>query len=173
MLTANPLLLLFLAVSAGGLWVTRPTQGSGGLLRYLAYELVAGLVLLGEPAWLAVPTSAPQAVSWVCLLAAGLLAAGGLLARAPAGDTFAPPRGLYRQVRHPFHTALLLTGWGLFCQTLVPVGPRLAVGALLLTVASLLLISAAHQAEAEAYLKFGADYSAYVKASKLLVPFLF
>lgn len=74
--------------------------------------------------------------------------------------------GVYRYVRHPMYTSLLLLGWGLFFQA-----PSL-LGAAIATEISLFLICTIQAEEAENRQFFGSEYQRYQQSNKMLIPFL-
>jgi protein-S-isoprenylcysteine O-methyltransferase Ste14 len=184
-----PNLILFVAVSAGGgllLWQTTVRSFSpAGLYRFLAFELLLALAWLTREHWFLYPLSVPQLISWL-FWAAGLALAlpalfrplsdqstGDLAGRdADAPLPMPPRRGIYKAVRHPFYAAALFTGWGFFAKSLASFDNASMLYACLLTGASLFLVSAARADEAADYARFGAAYALYIKASKMLIPFV-
>ena len=73
----------------------------------------------------------------------------------------------YRYIRHPLYASLLLLVWGALLKNLQVPGVALALaGSALLTVT-------ARVEEAENLVKFGADYAAYMKDTRMFIPFLF
>ena len=181
--------ILFFAASAGGiLFLWRPNGTSTGpsrIYRFLAFEALVGLALLTRERWFVDPISTPQLVSWI-LGAAGLGVALLAVARRPANreasgavasepedaPTLPPARGIYRRVRHPFYGAALLLGWGLFAKGLALFDGASVLYALLLTGASLFLVSAARADETADYIRFGSPYALYVRSSKMLIPYI-
>lgn len=74
--------------------------------------------------------------------------------------------GVYRYVRHPMYTSLLLLCWGLFFQQ-----PSLLGAAIALEV-SLFLICTILVEEKENRQFFGEEYQHYQQSNKMLIPFL-
>jgi len=75
-------LSLFAALSLALLmlaWPTLRTPSRRGPLRFLAFEALLGLVVMGAPAWFVDPWAVRQMASWA-LLAAGSLAIAGVFA---------------------------------------------------------------------------------------------
>ncbi len=181
--------ILFVAASAGGsLFLWRPYGNSSGpsrLYRFLAFEALLGLALLTRERWFVDPISTPQVVSWI-FGAAGLGVAALAVARRPAArevsasvapEPEAPPalppaRGIYRWVRHPFYGAALLMGWALFAKALALFDAASVLCALLLTGASLFLVSAARADETADYFRYGSPFALYARSSKMLIPFI-
>ena len=75
--------------------------------------------------------------------------------------------GLYRYIRHPLYSSLLLLTWGVFFK--IPAWS----GGLLALAATLFLVATARADEAECIRFFGSSYQEYMKHTKMFVPFLF
>jgi protein-S-isoprenylcysteine O-methyltransferase Ste14 len=75
--------------------------------------------------------------------------------------------GIYHYIRHPLYSSLLFLTWGIFFKA--PAWP----GGLLAIAATLFLIATARADEAECIRYFGATYQAYMKRTKMFVPFVF
>ena len=113
-------------------------------------------------------------MSWLLLLSSLLLALHGFyLLRAigkPQGSfentTTVVKLGAYKYIRHPLYASLLLLGWGVFFKDASLLGGILGVAI------SAFLVATARVEEAENLLKFGAEYAAYRKTSKMFIPFL-
>jgi protein-S-isoprenylcysteine O-methyltransferase Ste14 len=178
-------LILFLALSAGLLlwsWASRRISRTHGLYRFLALELLLALALLNRARWFTETGSLLQIVAWLCLLAS--LALAGLSFYPPkfareapaAGETAPAParRGIYKYIRHPLYSALFFLGWAIFFKSLTPPNnSSFFLTALLLSGASLLLVSTARLEEANAYARLGDAYAAYLKTTKMFIPFIF
>ena len=74
--------------------------------------------------------------------------------------------GAYRYIRHPAYASLMFLGWGVFFK-----GTDLASGAFALA-ATAFWIATARSEERHNIDRFGAEYSEYMKRTKMLVPFL-
>jgi protein-S-isoprenylcysteine O-methyltransferase Ste14 len=74
---------------------------------------------------------------------------------------------LIRYIRHPLYCSLLLLAWGVFLKD-----PSLLGGGVAL-IASAALVATAKVEEAENLRRFGDDYAAYMKTTKMFLPFLF
>lgn len=169
---------IFVFVSAGiGLlsWAPLHDRRSHGFYRFFAFEAILALILLNLDRWFKDALSAVQLISWLLLLASILLAVHGFhLLRVigqPAGsfeNTSTLVRvGAYRYIRHPLYSSLLCLAWGAFLKA-----PSLPGGIFALT-ASGALIATARVEEAECVRKFGADYTEYMSATRMFIPFLF
>ena len=75
--------------------------------------------------------------------------------------------GIYRYIRHPLYSSLLLLDWGIFFKA--PSWP----GGFLALAASLLLFATARADESECIRFFGAPYQEFMKRTRMFVPFLF
>jgi len=75
-------------------------------------------------------------------------------------------RGAYKYIRHPLYSSLLLLGWGVFLKDVSLVSITLVL------VASVFLVATAKVEEKENLQKFGADYSGYMKKTKMFIPFI-
>ena len=75
--------------------------------------------------------------------------------------------GAYKYIRHPLYASLLLFGWGTFFKDV-----SLLTGILAMAT-SAFLVATARAEEVENLRKFGDDYVAYTKTTKMFIPFLF
>ena len=181
-----PELAGFLVISAGFVYLSRASlrrPRSHGFWRFFAFECLAALCLLNLRRWFLNPLSAPQVVSWVLLLISAGLALHGVwllrqLGRPQPGrnddaligferTTRLVTDGAYRYIRHPLYSSLLFFGWGIFFKDLTWLGGLLAVAA------TVFLVVTARMEEAENRQFFGADYDAYVRRTRMFIPFLF
>jgi protein-S-isoprenylcysteine O-methyltransferase Ste14 len=177
---------LFLLVSAGLVYVSRAAlrrPRSHGFWRFWAWEAIAGLVVLNAPAWFRDPLAWHQLVSWTLLILSLIPLALGLrqLRRARRDEQERPEAGLlefektaelvttgiYRTIRHPMYSSLLLLVWGVFWKA-----PSWA-GAALVAAATGCLIATARAEERENLRFFGPTYAAYMRQTKRFIPFLF
>jgi protein-S-isoprenylcysteine O-methyltransferase Ste14 len=182
--------MVFIVVSALAAYASRASLASWrahGFYRFFAWELIIGLILLnfrGATQWFRDPLSARQLASWV-LLSLSLLPLGlgvHLLRRLgqPDAQTRRDPRlfpieqttrlvttGVFRYIRHPIYTSLLLLTWGVFLKHPSWVAAGLA------TVASLLLLATAVVEERENLQYWGPSYEVYRRETKRFIPLLF
>jgi protein-S-isoprenylcysteine O-methyltransferase Ste14 len=75
--------------------------------------------------------------------------------------------GAYRYIRHPLYSSLLSLTWGVFFKS------PFWLGGILALLASCFLVATAKMEESENIRFFGAPYQAYMKQTKMFVPFLF
>ena len=180
-------LAAFVLLSAGLVYTSRASLKkplSHGFYRFFAWEFMLALFLLNLDAWFRNPFSAHQIASWclllLCLLPLGFgvhsLTSQGKPARSRQGDasllgfektTVLVTGGIYRYIRHPLYSSLLLLCWGIFFKA-----PGWE-GALLALAASALLFATARADEAECIRYFGPAYQEFMKHTRMFLPFLF
>lgn len=171
-------LLLFVVLSAlavaASLHAWR-TQQAYGFFRFFAFESLVLLIVWNASSWFSEPFSIQQIISWTIFVASTLLAAHGLyllraMGRAHARimeDTQTLVKvGAYRYIRHPLYASLMLFGWGVFFKGADFVSAALALGATVLWVVT------ARYEEGFNMDRFGAEYSQYMKRTKMFIPFL-
>lgn len=173
------LTLFFVVVSRRALLNPR----SHGFYRFFAFEGIAFLVLKNHPVWFKQPFSLLQCLSWLCLFLSIILVVRGLnILRTLGGNltrhanpenlTFENTQhlvqdGLYRHIRHPMYTSLLLLAWGAFFKQ-ISVD---TIGAVVFV--SLCLYLTAKVEETENIKFFGPQYVEYKRSSKMFLPFIF
>jgi protein-S-isoprenylcysteine O-methyltransferase Ste14 len=157
---------------------------SHGFYRFFAWEFMLGLLLFNLDAWFRAPFSVHQIVSWFLLIAALIplvfgvraLTSRGKAAQHRPGDeallsfektTALVTTGIYRYIRHPLYSSLLLLDWGIFFKAPSWTGGLLALAA------SLLLVATARADESECIRFFGPPYQEFMKQTRMFVPFLF
>jgi protein-S-isoprenylcysteine O-methyltransferase Ste14 len=173
-------LIIFAIASVIIIWVSwAPLQvrdrRSHGFFRFFAWESIVALILLNVEYWFTQPFSIPQIISWLLLCASAFLVVHGIhLLRVigkPRGQfentTTLVRLGAYKFVRHPLYSSLLLLAWGVFFKHL-----SLPGGASALT-ATAFLVATARIEEMENTNKFGSEYAAYMKTTKMFIPFVF
>ena len=177
---------IFALASAGLIYVSRASlrrPHSHGFWRFWAWEAIAGLVVLNAPAWFRDPLAWHQLISWALLVLSlvPLVLGLGQLRRAqraaqarPEADLLAFEKtaelvttGIYRTIRHPMYSSLLLLAWGVFWKTPSWPGAGLAVAA------TACLVATARTEEQENLRFFGPAYAAYMRQTRMFIPFLF
>jgi protein-S-isoprenylcysteine O-methyltransferase Ste14 len=172
-----PKLTIFAVVSVAIVflsWKSLRNLRSHGFFRFFAFECSLGLLLLNVEYWFSEPSSIIHIVSWLLLLSSLVMAVNGfyllrVVGRPKRGienTTMLVRRGIYKYIRHPLYSSLLLFGWGVFLKDLSLVSSCLVV------LASIFLVATAKVEEKENVLKFGDQYVAYMKKTKMFVPFL-
>ncbi|NOY73641.1 MAG: isoprenylcysteine carboxylmethyltransferase family protein [Gammaproteobacteria bacterium] len=171
--------VFFITVSRRALLNTK----SHGFYRFFAFESILVLVLINLSYWVKDPFSIQQLFSWVLLLLSILFAAqgfhllrklGGLLKhRVDCAENFAfenttrlVTNGIYKYIRHPMYSALLLLAWGAYFKHYSILGTAMAV------FATLFLFLTAKCEERENIQFFGDSYTSYRKKTKMFIPYL-
>ena len=177
---------VFLAASALLLVLSRASllhPRSHGFWRFFAWEAIVALSLLHVDRWFATPFAWHQLVSWALLAlccvpvvwGTVLLRRQGRQARERAGDptllafertTVLVTSGVYRYIRHPLYTSLLLLAWGIFFK-----GPSW-MGGSLSAAATAFLVATALADEAECRRFFGPEYATYMRRTTRFIPFV-
>lgn len=180
-------LAAFTLLSAGLIFISRASlraPHSHGFHRFFVWECLVALFLLNVDVWFQDPFSWHQLISWFLLIVSIVPLAFGVRSLATQGKQvkhredddhlFAFEKtsalittGIYHYIRHPLYSSLLLLAWGLF--TKAPAWP----GALLVLMATLFLVATAKADETECIHFFGSSYRAYMKQTRMFVPFLF
>ena len=154
-----------------------------GFYRFFAFEAILILILLNVPYWLRNPFSLLQLFSWLLLLCSIffvfqgfylLRKLGGYQARETASETYAFEHtavlvkdGVYKYIRHPLYSSLLLLAWGAYFKQI----SLYATIAVLSATAA--LVATAKIEERENISFFGFTYKAYIKKTKMFIPYLF
>jgi len=180
--------VIFVCLSAVLAYVSRASLSvprSHGFYRFLAWESILALSLLnfrGFAQWFGDPFCLRQLASWILLTGsivpvtwgAHLLRTHGR-PKAARDDrqllafektTQLVTAGVFKYVRHPLYSSLLLLAWGVFLKR--PSGPA---GALALC-ATALLVATAKAEESENRRYFGNAYDAYMRETKMFIPFV-
>lgn len=171
-------LVIFVVVSAPILvlsWKFLLHPRSRGFYRLFAFESILILILLNLEHWLINPFSVYQIISWFLLLCSIVLAVHGfyllhVIGRPKSGiedTTTLVMVGAYKYIRHPLYGSLLFLAWGIFFKDIS------VLGGILASVATVSLLVTAKLEETENVQKFGIEYIAYMKKTRMFIPFLF
>lgn len=172
--------LILVYISRASLRVPR----SHGFYRFFAWEAILAIALLNADFWFRDPFAWYQFIAWTLLfisfvpLAFGVhaLRTRGKQADKREGDesllafektTQLVTSGIYRTIRHPLYSSLLLLAWGIFFKL-----PSLPGGILAVT-ATVFLVFTAKADEVECLQFFGLQYQEYMKRTKMFLPHLF
>ncbi|TLN26292.1 isoprenylcysteine carboxylmethyltransferase family protein [bacterium] len=156
---------------------------SHGFYRFFAWECILALILLNLDGWFREPWAWHQVLSWAMLLVSfiplvfgvqSLVARGKATAQREGEEqllafektTALVTDGIYRYIRHPLYSSLLLLAWGAFLKA-----PGW-LGGLLLAGATLALVATARADEAECKRFFGEAYGEYMKRTKMFVLYI-
>lgn len=153
-----------------------------GFYRFFAFAGIAWLLVYRIRYWHDNLIAAQQIVSiLLMLLSLGVIIASVLEFRLRGGhrETSTPPEnfefentghlvttGVYRYIRHPMYTSLLLLAWGIFLKQFTWFGLAVVFGV------SLALYLTARIEERENLAFFGKEYEEYCRSSKLFLPFM-
>lgn len=166
-------------------WVSRPAFRDvrrHGFTRFFAWELILILFVLNIDHWFIDPFSFRQIMAWILLLlslflifhAVQMFRLMGRLDRERRDETLVGierttalvTSGIYRYIRHPFYSSLLVLAWGIFLKQISWPGTLLVV-----SVTGFLFLTAKRE-EMENLDFFGEEYSAYMQATKMFIPFV-
>jgi protein-S-isoprenylcysteine O-methyltransferase Ste14 len=157
---------------------------SHGFFRFFAWEAMLALFLLNVEHWFENPLAWYQVIAWILLLLCIIPVVWGILllrkrgrpVEERSGDpsllafektTRLVTSGIYKYIRHPLYSSLLLLALGIFFKL-----PSWS-GALLALLAALFLYLTARADEAECCGFFGPAYQEYMKTTRRFIPFLF
>ena len=181
-------LAVFLSCSLALIYISRASllhPRSHGFYRFLAWECMLALFLFNAKFWFRDPFAWNQIIAWA-LLFASLIPLGygirflrtrGKPADKREGDdsllafektTTLVTSGVYRYIRHPLYSSLLLLNWGIHFKD-----PLSMTGIMLAIAATIFLFATAKADEAECIQFFGNSYREYMKTTKMFVPFIF
>lgn len=169
--------IIFVLVSAGLVYVSWKhlrQPRSHGFYRFFAWESILALILVNAEAWFRDPFSFLQIISWLLLIGSIILVAYGfyllrVIGRPRTGiedTTRLVIVGIYKHIRHPLYSSLLLLAWGAFLKDVS------ALSSAPVLVASLFLITTARVEERENVEKFGSEYADYMKKTTMFIPYL-
>jgi protein-S-isoprenylcysteine O-methyltransferase Ste14 len=178
-------LAIFLLASAGIIYVSRAAlrqPRAHGFYRFWAWEAILALAVLNLPVWFHEPLAWHQIVSWLLLILCLVPLVLGLQqlrrakrARAERADAALldfektaelVTTGVYRYIRHPMYSSLLLLAWGVFFKA--PSWP----GIVLAAAATGCLVVTAKVEERENVRFFGPSYESYMKQTRMFIPFV-
>jgi len=165
-------------------WASLRNPRSHGFYRFFAWECILGLFLLNVDHWFESPFAPWQLVSWILLLLSIVPVVWGTLLLRKKGrpvekrpedpsllafekTTQLVTTGIYRHIRHPLYSSLLLLAWGTFFK--VPSW----IGFILALAASLFLVATARADETECIQFFGQEYRDYMRKTKRFIPYIF
>jgi protein-S-isoprenylcysteine O-methyltransferase Ste14 len=145
-----------------------------GIVRFFAFESIFILVLLNYKVWFVNPFSVLQLLSWILLILSLYVVFTGYMLLKRQGKpeinfentSVLVKSGIYSLIRHPLYLSVFLLGTGVMLKDPGPV--QLALGAVnLVAVYFTALIE-----EGEMIAKFGDEYKAYMKKTRMFIPFV-
>lgn len=145
-----------------------------GISRFFAFESIFILLLMNVRGWFTDPFSWHQILSWTFLIASVYPGIAGYMLLKRKGrpeesfenTTVLVKSGLYKYIRHPLYSSLLLFGTGVMFKD--PGIIQLILG----TVNLIAIIITALIEEKEMIAKFGEEYRVYMKETKMFVPYI-
>lgn len=163
-------------------WQALKNPGSHGFYRFFVFEGLTLLILLNQPYWFSEPSSLVHLFSWLLLVLSLVFILhslmmikkkGGYAEREDMPENFAfenttalVKEGLYRYVRHPMYSSLLLLAWGAFLKHVT------FFNIILVLVLSGLLVVVAKIEERENLSFFGREYEEYMQHTRMFIPWL-
>lgn len=164
-------------------WKSLRHPRSHGFYRFLAWECMLGLFLINVRFWFYRPFAWNQIIAWILLticivpLVFGIhaLRKQGKPARERDGDpsllafemtTALVTSGIYRYIRHPLYSSLLMLNWGIFFKFVSLPGAGVA------SLSTFFLILTAKADETECIRFFGSAYVEYMKHTKMFLPYV-
>ena len=155
---------------------------SHGFPRFFALEFLLILIVFNAPRWFQDPWCVRQVLSWVLLFLSIPMAAGGYLLLKRRGrpgrnsdrganfefenTTRLVTDGIYRYLRHPMYSSLLLLGAGILLKDPTVLSCLLYAGVVLsLTVTAKI-------EEGENIERFGEEYRTLMMRTKMFIPFV-
>lgn len=156
---------------------------SHGFYRFFAFEGILLLILMNVSFWFRDPLTPLQLISWAFLFFSALFVCQGFcLLRKSAGsrDRENTPsnlafentvklvtHGIYKYIRHPMYSSLLLLAWGVLLKHVTVYG----IFTVLITTGFLMATAKTEERENIAF--FGSGYQEYMKRTKMFIPCLF
>lgn len=164
-------------------WRSLGNPRSHGFYRFFAFESILVIVLLNIPFWIKNAFSPLQIVSWLFLICSLIFVIQGVYLLRKIGGTAQKPEspetfafentanlvtaGIYKYIRHPMYSSLLLLAWGAHLKHIT------IAGTIAVTVATAALFATAKMDERECLRTFGSAYADYMKKTKRFIPYLF
>lgn len=164
-------------------WESLKTKGSHGFYRFFSWEAILVLLIFKVEFWFADPFSWHQIISWILLFISIWFVLIGVITLKKKGKqqnirqeenlygfektSELVTSGIYKYIRHPLYSSLLLLTWGIYLKTLDWI---LFVVAFFASV-SLHLTARADEKECISF--FGDCYRNYMRTTKRFIPFIF
>ena len=140
------------------------------------------MFVLNANYWIIEPFSIRQIISWVLLMISLVLIVEGVNMLRKKGNldrerddlalvgiektTELVTTGVYKYIRHPFYSSLLLLAWGIFFKRITWMEIILAI------ITTILLTITAKKEEIENIEYFGEKYQEYMKETKMFIPYI-
>jgi protein-S-isoprenylcysteine O-methyltransferase Ste14 len=178
--------ILFIALSLPVIFFSKKSlfePRSHGYPRFFGWECLLALFVINYGHWFKEPLSVNQIVSWILLIISAWFVTEAAVRMSKAikpgivrvdeklfrfeKTTELVTSGIFRYIRHPMYSSLLLLAWGIWLKH--PLAVTLPVALL----ASWLFWLTAKRDERECLEYFGSSYSDYMTRTKMLIPFVF
>lgn len=177
--------ILFIALSLPVIFISKHNlfePRSHGFTRFFSMECILVLFVINYEKWFSDPLSVRQIISWLLLTASAWFVIEAVIRLRRASKpgvvrvdeklfrfertTELVTTGIYRYIRHPMYSSLLLLAWAIWLKQ------PLAVTLPAVLLASWLLWLTARRDERECLEYFGNSYSDYMTRTKRLIPFI-
>jgi protein-S-isoprenylcysteine O-methyltransferase Ste14 len=169
---------VFILVTIGMVYIFRKNLSDPrhfSFYRFLAFETLIAILFLNIRSWMLDPFSPHHLLSWVLLFLAAAVAANSLILLKregqPVGNIVHTTRmvstGIYKYIRHPLYTSLILLAWAIYLKN-----PRPLSTTLIFTACGLLAATAIVE-EQQNIEKFGEAYRLYMDKTRRFLPFVF
>lgn len=163
-------------------WRTLGSHRNHGFFRFIAWELMLGLLIINIRVWFRDPFSWHQIFSWILLVASLYPVIDGVYRFKASGrinrergdptlfefehTTSLITTGIYRYIRHPMYASLLYLTWGIALKN-----PTL-ISLMIAGAASFFLYLTVRAEEPENLDYFGEEYRQYMQRTKRFVPWV-
>jgi protein-S-isoprenylcysteine O-methyltransferase Ste14 len=145
-----------------------------GITRFFAFETIFIMLLMNLKIWFQNPFSFFQIISWILLISSAFFVLTGFILLIKNGKpdinientSKLVKSGIYGYIRHPLYFSLFLLGTGVMLKN--PDIIQLGLG----TLNIIAIYFTARIEEKEMIMKFGEEYSEYIKETKMFIPFL-
>jgi protein-S-isoprenylcysteine O-methyltransferase Ste14 len=178
-------ILVFIAASLFLIIISRHSLRNPqhhGFYRFFAFEYIVILVILNAPFWFLNPLSPLQIFSWLFLFLALFVVLSGFYilkkegnpkGRKPESANYEfentanlVDTGIYKYIRHPMYSSLILLAVGTLFKNLTVIG-------IVLTILVIIFIIVTTKIEEGENIKFfGSAYKDYMKKSKMFFPYI-
>lgn len=170
-------LIVFIILSVGLViwsWKSLRNRQVHGFYRFFTFELLLALILVNVGSWFTAPFSIAQIVSWILLLGSIAMAIQGFYLLHAVGrpkqgiedTTILVKTGVYKYIRHPLYSSLILLGLGAFLKEISLLSTALVI------LATIFSVMMAMVEEKENLKRFGKEYVSYMKSTKRFLPSL-
>ena len=170
-------LIVFIILSIGLViwsWKSLRNRQAHGFYRFFTFGSLLALILVNVGSWFTAPFSIAQIVSWILLLGSIAMVIQGFyllhtIGRPTQGiedTTILVRTGVYKYIRHPLYSSLILLGLGAYLKEIS------LLSTVLVILATIFSVMTAMVEEKENLNRFGKEYVSYMKSTKKFLPFL-